>query len=140
MFDYRSKYGQNAGPQWIKIPISYMELSMSNTNPQHHLSIRKRIHEKFEKYPHPQNHKKVVDYLVYIVGILSPICTLPQVLKIWINKSAQDVSLLTWVPYSLFAMIWLWYGIIHKETPIIILNTGLIIVNLLVVIGVLFYG
>jgi hypothetical protein len=23
MFDNRSKYGQNAGPQWIKIPISY---------------------------------------------------------------------------------------------------------------------
>ena len=25
MFDYRSKYGQNAGPQWIKIPISKMK-------------------------------------------------------------------------------------------------------------------
>ncbi|MDB4396465.1 hypothetical protein N9003_01315 [bacterium] len=23
MFDNRSKYGQNAGPQWIKIPISF---------------------------------------------------------------------------------------------------------------------
>jgi hypothetical protein len=26
MFDNRSKYGQNADPQWIKIPISWFSL------------------------------------------------------------------------------------------------------------------
>lgn len=106
----------------------------------HHQQSRKRLHNNLEIYPHKNKQKNIVDKLVYFAGILTPISTLPQVFKIWINKSAVDVSIFTWMPYLIFAMIWLWYGIIHKEKPIIVLNLGLVIVNIFVVIGILMYG
>lgn len=107
---------------------------------QHHQHIRKSIHKNLEKYPNPEKQKNIVDKLVCLLGILTPLFTLPQVLKIWINRSAADVSIFTWGPYLLFAIIWLWYGILHKEKPIIFLNVGLIIINSLIVLGIIFFG
>ncbi|MBD3354842.1 hypothetical protein GF361_02565 [Candidatus Woesearchaeota archaeon] len=97
----------------------------------HHITKRKK--DKDSK------HKKFVDKFVYVVGVLTPLFTLPQVLKIWMNKSAENISIFTWVPYLLFAFIWLWYGIIHREKPIIFLNLGLVIVDSLVVLGIMIY-
>lgn len=107
---------------------------------QHHQQTRKRIHKNLEIYPHSDKWKNFIDKLVYVAGILSPLFTLPQVYKIWINKSAYDISLITWIIYLFVSITWLLYGISHKEKPIIVLNLGLTTVNLLVVIGAIIYG
>ncbi len=106
----------------------------------HHQQTRKGLHKNLETYPHKDKQKNMVDKFVYIAGILTPFATIPQVLNIWINKSATDVSIFTWMPYLIFAAIWLWYGILHKEKPIIVLNLGLVIVNIFVVLGIIMYG
>lgn len=105
----------------------------------HHQQTRKRIYKNLEVYPHTDKHKNFVDKLVYISSILTPIFTLPQVLKIWIYKSASDVSLFTWGPYLVFAAIWLWYGILHKDKPLIVLNGGLVAVNVAIIVGILLF-
>jgi len=110
------------------------------TDVNHHKHIRKRVHKNLEKYPHPNRLKNYLDKAIVCIGVLTPFFTLPQVCKIWLNKSASDVSMLTWFPYLIFSIMWLWYGIIHKEKPIIILNSGLVIVNLLIVIGIILFG
>lgn len=83
--------------------------------------------------------KQYIDYLTYVAGVLAPLFTLPQAISIYVNQSAKDVSLLTWISYSIFAVIWLLYGIIHREFQIIILYTGLLIVNISIVIGILIF-
>jgi uncharacterized protein with PQ loop repeat len=105
----------------------------------HHLSRRKRIHLKHEPYPSPDRIKRFFDYMIYIVVFGGIIMTIPQVLKIWIDKNAAGLSLVTWISYLLFSFVWFFYGVVHKERPIIIGNFFWILLDLLIVIGTILY-
>lgn len=108
----------------------------------HHLHKRirerKRIAEDNE--PHFSLKKFILDDIVYFAAILSPIMTIPQVLIIYQNKTASGVSLISWISYFLIALIWLYYGTVHKSKPIIISNTGWIFLSLFIIIGIYIYG
>ncbi len=106
----------------------------------HHLHRRKRIHIKHEKYPHPDPLKKWIDKLIYVVVILGPLLTISQPLKIFSQKTAEGVSLITWIVFFVSAIIWLGYGIIHKDKPIIIANILWILIEGAAIAGILIYG
>ncbi len=106
----------------------------------HHLHKRKRIHEKHEKYPHPNKFKRFLDKAVLGIGILAPIGTLPQIIKIWVHQNAAGLSLITWIAFFLGATILLLYSIVHKEKPLIVMYSCLILVHMTVIIGILIYG
>ena len=55
-------------------------------------------------------------------GLLSTVAFVPQVLKIWKSKSARDVSLHTFAAFTAGVALWLAYGIIKQEPPIIVWN------------------
>ncbi len=44
----------------------------------------------------------------------------PQAYRIWKNKSAKDVSLITFTIFGLGTLTWLLYGLYLKDLPIII--------------------
>ena len=106
----------------------------------HHVHKRKRIHLKKEAYPHPGKLKNFFDRLVYIVGILMPIFTIPQAWAIWSTGTAAGVSLTTWTANLLAAIVWLCYGVLHKEKPIIFMYILLAIINSAIVFGILIYS
>ena len=81
-----------------------------------------------------------MDKLIYVVGIAGPLMTIPQVAKIWLEKSAAGISIVAWATYAVSSVIWAVYGIMHKDKPIAISSIMLVVVNLLVVIGALIYG
>lgn len=81
-----------------------------------------------------------LDKFIYIVGIVGPGMTIPQVLKIWIGRDASGISVLTWSGYVFFAFFWLAYGFTKREIPLILTNIIIIILSSLVVIGTLLYG
>jgi len=56
-------------------------------------------------------------------GLLTTIAFIPQVVQIWRSKSAKDVSLPAFVAFTLGVGLWLAYGILKQEPPIIIWNT-----------------
>ncbi len=87
-----------------------------------------------------KKEKKFIDYLIYGASILGPVMTVPQAWSIWSNESAKDVSLATWLTYMILSLIWLFYGVFHKEKPIILLNILLAVVNAVVVTGIVIYG
>ena len=61
---------------------------------QHHLHKRKRVTQKgLEPYPSRDRWKNLMDKLIWIFGIVGPILTIPQILKIWVDKNASGVSL-----------------------------------------------
>ena len=105
-----------------------------------HLHKRKRLYHKLESYPHPDKWKNLIDRLVYFAAIATPFMTLPQLLKIWVEKSAVSISIVTWVAYLINAIIWLIYGIMHKEKPIIVTNVLWILMDISIIIGTLVYG
>lgn len=101
-------------------------------------------------YHHYRNHHtargktgpwvKFLDKAVYISAFFGPIMLVPQLLKIWQEKNAAGVSLLTWISYLAGAVFWLFYGLVHKEKPIIVANISFGILTLLIVVGILIYG
>ncbi|MFH1586011.1 MAG: SemiSWEET family transporter [archaeon] len=112
---------------------------VKNIKGLHHYHVRKRIHEKHEPYPHPNKWKRLMDKIIYPVAFAGPIMTLPQVYNIWIKKNASGVSIISWSSYLLFSMLWLTYGLMHKEKPIIYSSILWVILELLLVAGLLIY-
>ena len=82
---------------------------------------------------------RFMDDLMYVVAIIAPVMTIPQLMQVWVRKQSQGVSLLTWGAYAGVSVLWLIYAIIHKEKPVILSQFLMLILDFLIVIGVLFY-
>ncbi len=112
----------------------------NHTKGLHHYHIRKRIHKKHEKYPHPDKLKRVYDKIIYLAVIAGPIMNLPQLFKIWVLKDATGVSLISWISFSIISVLWLGYGILHKDKPILFMNFALMIIQAMIAYGAFIYG
>ncbi len=106
----------------------------------HHFHLRKRIHQNLEEYPHPDRLKRIMDKLVYVAGLLGPIMTLPQLKMIWIDHMASGVSVISWGTYTVTAIFWVIYGVIHQDKPIIITYSLWFFINGMVTLGVILYS
>ncbi len=62
-----------------------------------------------------------------LIGLTAAICTtssfLPQVIKILRSKRTKDVSLLMYAILTTGLFLWLVYGFILKDFPLILANT-----------------
>jgi len=77
--------------------------------------------------------------LVTIFGIGMTFGYFTQLAKIIRNKSAKDVSLITYIFFGAGVTMWLIYGISIKDIPIIISNVIAVVGALSVVSAYLFY-
>lgn len=109
------------------------------TDALHHLHKRKRASKKGEPYPHPDKTKNIIDKLVYCAGIMVPGVTAIQAWKIWSERNADGISLTAWGGYIIGNFIWISYGLVHKDRPILLMYTLLLITNAAVVIGALIF-
>ncbi len=110
----------------------------------HGFHVLKHIHKRktshLEPYPHKNKFYAVIDNITIIMAIVVPLTTIPQILQIWINKSAGDVSLFTWCAFLVSAITWLFYSIIHKDKPLIINSILWIILESIVIVLIILYG
>lgn len=72
-------------------------------------------------------------YVGIVAGISTSVSLLPQLIKIIREKKADNIS---W--FMLFILIaglglWVWYGILKKDLPIILTNSFSLLVNLLII-------
>ena len=62
-----------------------------------------------------------------LIGLIAAICTtcsfLPQVIKILRSKKTKDVSLLMYAILTTGLFLWLIYGVILKDFPLIMANS-----------------
>ena len=65
-------------------------------------------------------------------GILCMVSFLPQVIKIMRTKQTKDLSLITFSLLSLGVFLWLIYGILIGELPIILSNAVIFVLSLLI--------
>jgi MtN3 and saliva related transmembrane protein len=78
--------------------------------------------------------KGLIDRLIFLAVLGTPIMTLPQVYAIWFEH-VKGASLVTWSSYVLIAFIWFAYGLKYRDKPIIIMQFLCIITYSSVVIG-----
>jgi MtN3 and saliva related transmembrane protein len=64
--------------------------------------------------------------LIQVLGLAAGACTtiafLPQVLKTWKSRSAKDLSLGMFSFFCFGVLLWLIYGIMVNDLPVIIAN------------------
>ncbi len=56
-------------------------------------------------------------------GTLTTIAFIPQLIKTWKSKSAKDLSLEMLLIFSTGVLLWLIYGILRQDWPVIIANS-----------------
>lgn len=64
----------------------------------------------------------IVQLLGLTAGALTTIAFLPQVIKTWKSRSAKDLSLGMFSLFCLGLVLWLAYGIIIRDIPVIAAN------------------
>lgn len=66
-----------------------------------------------------------------VAGLLTSVASIPQVIKTWRSRHARDLSI--WQPLLLSAgvALWLVYGMLIRDLPLIIANITPLVCNLL---------
>ena len=76
-----------------------------------------------------------------IVGLVAGICTsvslLPQLVKLLKHKKAEDISLFYLVILFIGLGMWIWYGVLREDAPIMITNGFSLVINgIIIVLGI----
>jgi MtN3 and saliva related transmembrane protein len=73
-----------------------------------------------------------------LVGIAAGICTsvslLPQLIKLVKHKKAEDISLVYLIILLCGLSLWIWYGFLRNDLPLIVTNSFSLLLNLGVII------
>ena len=64
----------------------------------------------------------LIDIIGYAAGTLILISIIPQIIKSWRTKSTKDLSLWRYLIYVGGVFLWLVYGLVLWNGPIIIVN------------------
>lgn len=102
-----------------------------------HQHARKRIFQHLEPFPSRHLAKRMLDYLMFGVGILQPFALAPQIYSIYVYHETAGVSIATWFLLGCCNILWTLYGIVHRERPIIILNVLSTILDFVIVYGII---
>jgi MtN3 and saliva related transmembrane protein len=79
--------------------------------------------------------------LTEIIGLGAGICTslslLPQLIKLLKEKKAEDLSLFYLIILFVGIGLWIWYGILREDVPIIATNGFSLLLNgIVIVLGI----
>lgn len=83
--------------------------------------------------------KNALDILIYPIAIAGPIALLPQVIKLFTEHDAAGLALPTWALFGVLNCVWVLYGFVHQDRPIILTNTVLVFLNFAIVFGIVLY-
>jgi len=71
---------------------------------------------------------------VYIAVVAGPLLTLPQVYSIWIDDQ-RGVSSISWFAYLGTSIIWLVYGVKHRDKPLVLVEFAWIALSIMILVG-----
>ena len=69
-----------------------------------------------------------------VAGILTSISMLPQLIKILKEKDAQNVSIVMIIVLISGLSVWIVYGVMREDWPLIVTNSFSVLVNTLILI------
>ena len=63
---------------------------------------------------------------VELIGLIAGVCTtvafVPQVIRVWRLRRADEISLATFLAFSVGTLVWLFYGLLIASVPVILAN------------------
>ena len=76
-----------------------------------------------------------------IIGLAAGICTsislLPQLIKLVKHKKAEDISLFYLLILFVGLALWIWYGFLRDDIPILVTNGFSLVLNgIVIVLGI----
>jgi uncharacterized protein with PQ loop repeat len=71
-----------------------------------------------------KNWRSRFDQMMVIAGLISPVATIPQIIKLYATHTehASGQSLTTWAAYTAISVLWVIYGVMKHELPLVIGN------------------
>ena len=69
-----------------------------------------------------------------LAGFLCTISFIPQIVRIFRTRHTRDLSLMTFSILSLGVFLWLIYGILTKDLPVILANSVILVLCSLIVV------
>jgi MtN3 and saliva related transmembrane protein len=76
----------------------------------------------------------MTEWVGIAAGIFTSASLLPQLIKLLREKKAHDISIFFLVTLLIGLALWVWYGIMKNDLPIIATNSFSIVTNLLMII------
>ena len=77
----------------------------------------------------------MVEYIGFTAGLLTVASFLPQVVKTWKTRKARDLSYITLVLLITSGSLWLLYGVLNQDAPLIATNSGMVTLCCGILIG-----
>ena len=71
----------------------------------------------------------MIRYFGYLAGFLTVVSFLPQVIRTWRSRKTGDLSLGMFSLLVTASTLWIIYGIIIKDWPVILTNIGMVLLN-----------
>lgn len=84
--------------------------------------------------------RRFIDRAMMLIATIQPITAIPQAVDIYANRSAGNVSLTTWLSFTMIGIVFTLYAVSHRIKPLIINQIIWFIVDGAIVIGILLYG
>ncbi|MCA9335222.1 hypothetical protein KC953_03705 [Candidatus Saccharibacteria bacterium] len=78
--------------------------------------------------------------MTLVAAVLQPLMTVPQAVQLYSTQDAQGLSLLTWLGYTMFGLIFLAYSIQFRLKPIILQQSLWFVLQSSVVIGIVIWS
>ena len=70
-----------------------------------------------------------------VAGGITSVAMLPQLIKVWKEKDVKDLSLWMIIVLVTGLSLWIWYGFLKDELPIILSNAFAVLVNIALLIS-----
>lgn len=81
----------------------------------------------------------IVSIIATVLGVITGLANVPQIIKVFRTRSAKDLSMITNVVFFVSSAVWLWYGFELYNFPLIIANIIYVITYGLIILGILIY-
>ena len=106
-------------------------------------SLKQKIVDSFDRAilsdTESERIKVLLDRSILFIGLMGPIMTIPQLMNVWMDHQVKGLAVVSWIAYTIIGFFWVVYGVVHKEKPIVFVNTGWILVNGATAVGILLF-
>ena len=75
-----------------------------------------------------------IEVLGLVAGGITSVAMIPQLIKVITEKNAEDISVAMLLVLITGLSLWVWYGILQNELPIILSNSFSVLVNITLLI------
>jgi MtN3 and saliva related transmembrane protein len=76
----------------------------------------------------------LTNWVGIVAGVFTAVSLLPQLIKLIRNKKAEDLSLFYLVILFCGLCLWIWYGFLKTDLPIITTNIFSLLVNTAIIV------